>query len=159
MKKKSVAGILIILAILTVAILVFISNKTQIEGWNEFKKGAISNYSYIKRIHVDSVTPPNIKIVYRLDRKIEMEEVDDIFIYTKNYILTENVFNDLQEIHKKNFKYSFSEIQIYLFYKNIFECKIHLYEDKDTLNGEPNYYNFNIWDIEYDHEPIKSYNP
>lgn len=162
MKNRKIA-ILVLVAICLITIIILIvintNSSSQIEGWNYFKKTAIEYYSFVKDVNLDSITAPDIRINYTLNRKIDMEEVDEIFIKTKNYILSEKVFEDLQKYHAKKYRHSFGRIKIVYTYRennDEFECKIFSSQD---VNGEPNYNNFNIWYIEYEDGPAKLYNP
>ncbi|RCX08176.1 hypothetical protein DFR58_1444 [Anaerobacterium chartisolvens] len=147
-----------LISIITLIIINMNSNP-QVEGWNGFKKAAINNYTFIKDVNINSITPLDIRINYTLSKKIDLEEVNNVFLMTKNYILSEKVFEDLQKYHAKKYKYSFGRIKIIYTYgdnNDSFECKIFSSQDVD---GEPNYNNFNTWYIEYNNEPAKMYNP
>lgn len=155
MKLQKKIVIVFFICIIVIILLVLIKKNYQIQGWNGFRRTTINTFSFVNDVAIESSTPPIIRIHYYLNNKIEMKDVDKVFEYTKKYIFTEKVFDDLKALHKKKYKYSFITVSIDLTdYKDDFSCIIFSASD---IDGEPNYNNFNEWYIGYNNEPAKEY--
>ena len=157
--KKTTILVFVGICLISITILIIINSNPQVEGWNDFKKSSIKNYSFVKDVNLDRITPPDFRIIYSLNRKIDSEEVNKVFLNTKNYILSEKVFEDMKKYHSKKYKYSFVNIYIVMTYWDngeIFRYKIFSASDVD---GEPSYDSFTTWYIEYNNEPTEIYNP
>ncbi|GEM_PF-2836780 len=145
-------------AIVITLIFIKISNTNKVEGWDDFKEEVITNCSFITDVNIDSITPPDIYINYKVNRKLEMKDIDTAFVLTKNYIHEEKVFDDLKKLHMRKFKYSFANINISFKYKqdkDSFKCKIF---SPSGVDGEPKYNNsFNTWYISINDEPTREY--
>lgn len=132
-----------------------------LEIWDDFEKTTVESYPFVKHVSLSSYRSSKMQITYVLSREIDMEEIDELFIRTKNFILSEEVFERLKKYHLIKFRNYFYDIIIIFSYKDkefktLFECKITSPKDVD---GEPYYNSFNTWNIEYDKEPRKLYNP
>lgn len=145
-------------AIIITLLCIIISNTNKVEGWDDFKEEAITKCSFITDVYLDSITPPDIYINYKVNRKLDMKDIDEAFVLTKNYIRREEVFDDLKKLHMKKFKYSFVNINISFKYKqnkDSFKCEIF---SPSGVDGEPKYNNsFNIWYISINDEPTREY--
>jgi hypothetical protein len=157
--RKEIIWALIAVCLFAIIILIVNNSSLQVKGWYEFKKTTIKSYSFVKDVNLDSITPPDIRLSFTLGRKIDIEEVDELFIRTINYIFTEEVFEDLKKHHAKKYKYSFDRISIIFSYKrnnDEFKCRIF---SSSNSNGEPDHKSFDTWYIEYDNEPARLYDP
>lgn len=159
--RKRAIRIAVVVCVLSITVLLIlnISSNPKVEGWNDFKKATINNYSFIQDVNIDRITPVDIYISFRLRQKIDIEEVNEVFLMTENYIFSEKVFKDLQEYHADKYKYGFSRIKVYFTYwSNNDKSEWKIYSSQD-VSDEPDYNSFSTWYIEYNNEPTQIYNP
>jgi len=64
----------------------YVNSSPPVEGWKDFKKNSIRNYSFVDDVNLDRITPVDFRISYTLNRKITQEEVDSVFSWTTKYI-------------------------------------------------------------------------
>ena len=79
---KRANGIVVVMGLFLIVALIIINinSNPQIEGWNDFKKVAIKNYSFIQDVNINRITPLDFYISYRLSDEVDKEEVDEIFL-------------------------------------------------------------------------------
>jgi hypothetical protein len=102
----------ILLFIIFISIKIKQNSVIQVKDWYIFRSNMINNYTFIDDINLDHITPPELRIIYSINREIDMNEIDKIVLTTKKYIFNKEVFKDLEEFHKDKYKYSFGKIQI-----------------------------------------------
>ncbi|ABN54418.1 MAG TPA: hypothetical protein DEF39_13905 [Hungateiclostridium thermocellum] len=158
---KKVAWILVSVCFLSMIalVIIYVNSSPPVEGWKDFKKNSIRNYSFVDDVNLDRITPVDFRISYTLNRKITQEEVDSVFSWTTKYIQSEKVFSDLKKYHAKRYRYSFARLAIVFTYRDNnehFECNIF---SSPVSNGEPNYADYKTWYIEYNGKSSEVYNP
>ncbi len=107
---------------------------------NSFKKSIKEKYPYIRNIIVYSTTPPGTKIEFYLNEELSEEDVCLLFEEAREYILSENIFEELQRLHMKKYKYRFGEICIIFIYReNGYEYE---FSSAQEIDGEASYCHF-----------------
>ncbi len=158
MRKKYAVISSIIFVIAIILIILYIkANNSNINGWSEFKKGVIDNYTFIQDVNIDRVMPVQINIIYNINRIPNSEEIDNIFEYTRKYLTSEDTMEGLVKYHKKKYDYSFSRIKIILhLWQQDKKYDIEIFSSQSG-GEEPKPSYFREWDIEYNHEQSKRY--
>lgn len=159
-KKRKAALIFIILSVLVVTVLILNTGESvDVDVWSDFKQGIIKKHTYINDISVYSITPPRIKIQFFLDEELSMEDVGLIFEETRKFILSENIFKELQTLHIKKYKNRFGEIHIIFTYRENSHKSKYEFSSAQEVDGEPNHNSFNTWYIKFNDEPTSEYTP
>ncbi|HHV30764.1 hypothetical protein [Acetivibrio mesophilus] len=158
---KKVVWILVSICFISIIalVIIYMNSSPPVEGWKDFKKNSMSNYSFVDDVNLDRITPVSFRINYTLNRKATQEEIDSVFSWTTKYIQSEKVFNDLKKYHAERYKYSFYRLRIVFTYidnNEHFKCSI--FSSSET-SGEPNYIDFKTWYIEYNGKTSELYNP
>jgi hypothetical protein len=153
-KRKKLIIVIIFLLLISI-LLVVIYKSIRIYGWDDFKKNTINKYSFVNNVTIDSINPIQINIVYKLNRNLNNDEINSIFENTITYLSSEKTFTDLINYHKKTYDCSFGKIKIILFkWNQTYEINI---ESHQNVDGEPKYYNFTDWIIEYNNGVVENY--
>ncbi|MDQ2087132.1 hypothetical protein RBH29_11915 [Herbivorax sp. ANBcel31] len=82
-----------------------------IEEWDDFKKTTLNEYSQIENVSIGSYRT-FLNLTYRLNEKVDIDTINEIFESGKEYIMQENVFETIKNAHIRNHNNHFGEILI-----------------------------------------------
>ncbi|MEW5761214.1 MAG: hypothetical protein ACOY35_01265 [Bacillota bacterium] len=138
-----------IIIIGTLLLLQLIDTELQSHELNKFKKATINKYDFIKDIDIYGIAP-HLRISFSLNREVNFTEIERVFEETKDFILSEDVFADLQKLHSEKHGDTFITITIDFNYSQ--KDEIIDYYRFDSHD------NFKIWRIEHNGTQINSIN-
>ena len=147
-KKRAIVMPIVLLLVVFLAMYLF--DKPDIVGWNDFEREMKVEFTNIKSIGASHLTNPIIRIVFRLNKPFEKEDVEEIFLRTIEFLSNEETYNSLQDNHKEKFTYSAGSIIIIFKYNNK-NTNIQCYYRAST-EGEGNDFTFDSfrkWRINY----------
>jgi hypothetical protein len=144
--KYAIIFVIFIMIIVVSVYMFFSLNDLHLKGWNEFEQGLQKEYLSIKDLEIHS-NERCIFVSCNLNKTMELMDATDIFDETKKYLLSEEVFLDIEKYQNKKYPNDFYEIYI-RFYDEKDNKKL-LYEfssarqDKSNKGDE----DFKVWYI------------
>jgi hypothetical protein len=155
--KKIILSVVLISLILVTPFYFIITNNINIFGWKDFQDDVKNNFIYVKSVSINRTLPIKTNIIFSVNKMPNSEEIDELFEFATDYILTERVFDDLVSYHKKKYDNSFIKIGIYIQYQekgNQYDVEFMASQSEE---GEPKPSFFKNWYIEYNHENSEFY--
>jgi hypothetical protein len=126
-------------------------DSNNVKGWDDFKKEIYKDCSNVDNISFYSLTPTKMTIEFILNAKLKPDIMEVIFNKTKNFILTEESFNDFKRIHWDKHKSSFAQIEINFNIKNN--------ETQCKFIGVTKKNKFDTWHVKFSKQNSKIYEP
>lgn len=147
-KKRAI--VIQIVLILMIILAMYLFDTPDIVGWNDFEREMKVEFTNIKSIGASHLTNPIIRIVFRLNKPFEKEDVEEIFLRTIDFLSNEESYNSLQDHHKEKFTYSAGTIRItfkYVKKNSSVQCD---YESATETGGNDfTFDSFRKWSINY----------
>ncbi len=156
MKKKFffVVSVIIIIFIFIISTAVYLKEMLSIDGWNQFKKGAVDGYTFVDNVRINRGIPLKLEIEFNVNHKLDDNEIDELFNYALNYISNEKTFSDLVKYKKRWRKYSFHIFGIRIYYSDNGNPHVIDLTSHQSETGEPKFEYYKEWDIYYYHNGV-----
>lgn len=156
-KKVFIASVILVILIFIISTTVYLKEMFSINGLNQFKRRAIDNYTFVDNVRIIRSIPVQLEIKFNVNKKLDDNEIDELFNYTLNYISNEKTFSDLVKYKKGFGKYSFHILSIRIYYPyNGNPCVIDL-TSHQSKTGVPKIDYYKKWYIDDYNEISKEY--
>lgn len=128
-----------------------------INGWKDFKQKTVSRNAFLATADF-SMNARIISIDYYLKNEVDLNNMDSVFMSTKNFLLNEPVYSELLKENKKHYSNSFGSIDIRFYYpKNEIFYEFTSSASNIPVNGKLLASRFKVWSISIKNKYVKDY--
>lgn len=117
MNKLGISIIVILACLFVIALFIVPKlNENQVQGWMEFEKGALEQFSFVRDVHYQGLVPSRLIIIFLVKEQISLKEAEAVFFYARGYLQSKDFVDDLNRYTVQKIGNKYVELSVNIHY-------------------------------------------